>query len=146
MVRMDTAKRIERWRWVLGVCVLLCACDEDPGECEQRTGTYAVRYLETSGGCGPIPDQVITIDAQPTAVDPSCVGEIRTSEDNCDVTLVDVVCPEAGIGPGVTSTANGKAQWSGDGATGDAALNLVVRDAGGVVLCQSSYEVAYDRI
>lgn len=86
------------------------------------------------------------IDAQPTAVDPSCTGEVRTSEDNCDVTLVDVTCAEPGIGEGVTSTANGKAQWSRDGGTGDGTVNVVVRDFDGVVLCQSSYEVAYDRI
>ena len=143
---MDTVKTIDGRHFMLGLSLLVCGCDEEPGACEERRGTYTVRYLETTGSCGPIPDQVITIDAQPTAVDPSCVGEIRTSADNCEVTLVDVVCPEPGIGEGVTSTANGKAQWSVDGGTGDATLNLVVRDFDGVVLCQSSYEAEYDRI
>jgi hypothetical protein len=143
---MDTVKTMGWTRWALGVLAFVCACDEEAGECEARMGTYMLQYVETTGSCGPIPDQVITIDAQPMAVDPSCVGDVRTSEDNCDVTLVDVVCPEPGIGEGVTSTANGKAQWSRDGGTGDATVNLVVRDFDGVVLCQSSYEVAYDRI
>jgi hypothetical protein len=134
-------------RWAPLFLAVACACGADEAEqCEERSGTYGLRYFEQSGNCGPIPDQVITIDAQPVAPEAPCTGMIRHSEDNCEVTVIDVTCPEPGIGAGVTSTMNGKAQWSEDGSSGDATVNLVVRDVDGVVLCQSSYAVEYERL
>jgi hypothetical protein len=125
--------------------VVVGGCASEDRECADRSGTYQLRYFEQTGGCGPIPDQVLTVDEM-TTIDPACSGRIVSSADNCEVTLVDFTCAEPGIGPGVTSTANAKVDWSTAGDQGDGVFNLVVRDGTGIVLCQSSYEVEYDRL
>jgi hypothetical protein len=62
------------------------------------------------------------------------------------VTTVNVVCPEDGIGPGVTSTTNGKAYWDDAGSLGTGQATIVVRDASGAILCQSSYDVTTTKL
>lgn len=127
------------------VLVILGACASENEQCEARTGTYQVRWFEQTGGCGPIPDQVVTVDEM-TTIGAECSGRAENSADNCEVTIVDLACPEPGIGAGVTSTANAKVSWATDGEQGDGLFNLVVRDVDGIVLCQSSYDVEYDRL
>jgi hypothetical protein len=90
--------------------------------------------------CGAIPEQVVTVDVQPLTPPPPCTGgEIRYSADNCEVTLVNVTCPEDGIAPGASSILNGKVTWSSDGSSGSGLVTLVVKSSTGAVLCQSSY-------
>lgn len=35
------------------------------GKCESRSGTYRSRYVERSGTCGLVPEQIFSIDGQP---------------------------------------------------------------------------------
>jgi hypothetical protein len=121
--------------------------EDQVGPCAQRSGTYRFNYTERSGTCGAIPEQIATIDAQPATPPPPCIsGEIRYSADNCEVTNIDVLCPEDGIAPGATSTTNGKYTWAQDGSSGTGQLNLVIKDSSSLVLCQSSYNVAATRL
>lgn len=128
--------------------VLACGCGAaTDGPCAQRGGTYRLNFTERSGTCGTLSEQIGTFDGQPAAPPPPCTsGEIRYSADNCEVTNVNIVCPEDGIGPGVTSTSNGKYSWSADGAHGSGQLAIVAKDASGVVLCNSSYDVVATRL
>jgi hypothetical protein len=124
-----------------------CGSGSSRGICAQRSGTYRSKDTERSGTCGDIPEQIVTIDSEPLVPPAPCTGgEIRYSDDNCDVTLVNVVCPEPGIGPGVTSTTNGKVTWSSDGSSGSGVLTIVVRDGTGGILCQSSYNDVESRL
>lgn len=115
------------------------------GECDQREGTYELRYTETSGTCGDIPNQVFTIERQPTEIVAPCTGEIVYSADNCEVTNVDVTCPETGVAADAFSVSNGKYLWDCDAGAGEGTANLRVSDSVGI-LCQSSYDVFAERL
>jgi hypothetical protein len=106
--------------------------------------------VERSGTCGAIPESVTTIATQPVDVvrdvPPCTSGQILYSTDNCEVTNVDIVCPEDGIAAGATSTSNGKYYWDESGDVGTGTLNLVIRNPDATVLCQSSYDVSVVRL
>jgi hypothetical protein len=120
---------------------------EESGPCEQRSGTYRFSFAERSGNCGAIPEQIVTIDAQPMTPPAPCMsGEIRYSSDNCEVTNVNIVCPENGVAPGATSTSNGKYTWTRSASSGSGEVNMVVKDDSGLVICQSSYSVSATRL
>lgn len=116
------------------------------GPCAQRSGTYRLNFTERTGTCGAIPEQITTIDSEPTAPDAPCTGEIRYSMDNCEVTLVNIVCPQNTIAAGDTSTENGKVTWSQDGASGNGQEQLVVKTSTGQIQCQSSYDLVGTRL
>jgi hypothetical protein len=104
-------------------------------------------YTERSGTCGAIPEQMGTIDAQPTAPPPPCTsGEIRYSSNNCEVTNVNLVCPEDAVAAGATSTTNGKYTWNADGSRGVGEMSILIKDSSGLALCQSSYNVVATRL
>jgi hypothetical protein len=133
---------------VLSVIMLSsCGSGGSGGPCAQRSGTYRANYSERSGTCGGIPEQIVTIDTQPTVPPAPCTGgEIRYSADNCEVTLVNVTCPEDGVAPGATSTVNGKVTWSADASSGSGQLTYVFKASTGGVLCQSSYNIVDTRL
>jgi len=104
-------------------------------------------YTERSGTCGAIPEQVGTLDAQPTAPPAPCTsGEIRYSIDNCEVTNINIVCPEDAVATGATSTTNGKYTWNADGSRGVGEMSILIKDSSGLALCQSSYNVGATRL
>jgi hypothetical protein len=114
----------------------------DRGPCAQRSGTYRMVLAERSGNCGSA-ETVETIDAQPSKPPPPCTaGEIRYSEDNCEVTNVNVTCPTT---EGGTSVINGKYTWSKDGSSGAGTMAMTIGDNLGLV-CQSSYDVTLERL
>src|SRR5690349_19561037 len=137
---------------ILGILVLVAVgCGSaQQGPCALRSGTFRVDAVERSGTCGPLTEQITTESQtdischQPPA--PCTSGGIQDSVDNCQVTTVNVVCPEDGVGPGVTSTANGKAYWDEAGSMGTGQMSIVVRDASGAILCQSSYDVTTTKL
>jgi hypothetical protein len=121
--------------------------DSSPGICSQRSGTYRTAYTEKSGTCGAIPEQTGTFDAQPTAPLPPCTsGEVRYSGDNCEVTSINIVCPEDAVATGATSTTNVKCTWNADGSRGVGEMSILVKDSSGLALCQSSYNVVVTRL
>lgn len=130
--------------------VLAVACGSDPDVavmCAERSGTYRTSFTERTGNCGQIPEQIDTLDEQPASPPKPCTdGEIRYSKDNCEVTNIDITCPEEGIERGATSIVSGKYRWSSDGGSGTGEANFVVKDAQGLVLCQSSYDVVVTRL
>jgi hypothetical protein len=112
--------------------------------CAQRVGTYTTTFAERDGTCGPIPEQIETIDEQPTEPAEPCTGSIDYSADNCRVTF-DQTCPEPGLSelfstPDVTSRFDGIVTWSENGASGSGVVQFVVMDAAGLILCQSTYD------
>lgn len=115
------------------------------GPCSQRSGTYRFDWSERSGDCGAIAESIMTVDGQPASPPAPCTGEIRYSADNCDVTEVNIMCPETSVA-GSTSTTNGKVTWSQDGSFGSGQLAIVVNDASGAILCQSSYDISATRL
>lgn len=120
---------------------------DDPGVCSQRSGTYRIAYTERSGNCGAIPEQMGTFDAQPTTPPPPCTsGEIRYSADNCEVTNINIVCPEDAVAPGATSTTNGKYTWNADGSRGVGEMTIMLKESSGLGICQSSYNVVATRL
>lgn len=138
-------------RHTLIVVFLVGACgsneDGSSGPCSQRSGTYRMMFAERSGNCGDMPEQVTTIDAQPTAPPPPCTsGEIRYSADNCEVTNINILCPEDAIAGGATSTTNAKFTWSPDGSTGRGVMSILLTDSSGVAICQSTYDAVATRL
>jgi hypothetical protein len=134
--------------WLLAL-VFGCSAGDDAtiAMCAQRAGTYRVTYVERSGACGAFPEQLMTIDEQPTTAPPPCFsGEIRYSSNNCEVTNVDVHCPEPGSGEGHTSMTNGKYTWNESGSRGEGTMQIVLRDAESRILCQSTYNVIAVRL
>jgi hypothetical protein len=118
-----------------------------PRVCSKRSGTYRIAYTERSGTCGAIPEQMRTLDAQPTVPLPPCTsGEIRYSADNCEVTNINIVCPEDAVAPAATSTTNGKETWNEDGSRGVGEMTILVKDSAGLGICQSSYDVVATRL
>ncbi|MEZ4376225.1 MAG: hypothetical protein R3B07_35805 [Polyangiaceae bacterium] len=137
---------------VLTTCLCLigglggCSSGDDGGPCAQRSGTYRIVYTERSGNCGALTETIGTIDAQPTAPPAPCTGEIRYSEDNCEVTNVNITCPEPAVSTGAYSIQNGKYSWSTDGSSGSGSLNLKVYDGNDALLCQSTYSASAQRL
>jgi hypothetical protein len=130
---------------------VLVACSASDGSttgpCAQRSGTYQFDFTERSGTCGAMTESISTLDAQPTSPPSPCTsGEIRYSSDNCEVTNVDVVCPQDGVATGATSTMNGKYDWAKDGSAGAGVMAVAIKDSSGLVICQSSYDVTAKRL
>ncbi len=111
--------------------------------CVQRQGTYRVQYQERSGDCGPMTEQMVTMNGQPETPGDSCTGEILYSADNCEVANVNVKCPVEDVGEMVF---NAKMDWSLDGSTGQGEQNVILYDTYGEFVCQSSYDVAIKRL
>lgn len=105
-----------------------CGCDF----CTARSGSYRVTYEEESGNCGPLHEEIVTLDRQPTAVEPPCTGSIDYSSDNCEVTF-SATCPDG-------SSSTGKALWDCDGAYGEATIELTAPG------CSSIYHVEHERL
>ncbi len=136
-------------RQVVFATILACACEVDDdldGTCAQRMGTDPATYVERTGTCGGLVEEVMTLESQPVDVvndlAPCTSGHILCSANNCDQRghRVD------GIKAGATSNANGKYDWDRAGDRGTGILNLAIRNASGEVLCQSSYEVTTVRL
>ncbi len=113
------------------------------GPCFGRAGaTYVIDYVQRSGTCGAITEQVATPGAA-TDAQSACVGGATVSADQCTVTL-DTACPLSGNTGGHDET-RGTVRWSQDGATGDGVLDERIFDAAGALLCRSTYDVTYSR-
>ncbi len=131
-------------------CVITSACsseDESASEpCAQRSGTYRMTFVEQSGNCGTMPEQIVVATGQPETpqeVDPACTGTIGYSADNCVVTN-DVTCPGA---TGYLVTQTGSFNWSQDGSSGSGTLQVrITRESDGILECSSVYAASYVRI
>ena len=136
--------------WAWGVCfAVVCSVWSCDKQCEHRSGTYRASFHERDGTCGRMIEQVFTVNVQPVEPTPPCTGEIRYSEDNCEVTNVDITCPEEGIGPGVISITNGKYEWTEDGDVGTGTMQIVLWDTAPYndrLICQSTYDVDIERL
>lgn len=114
--------------------------------CDDRSGTYTVEYVETGGTCGNMRPATLYFHNQPDAVPEPCTdGEVRHSDDNCEMTNINVACPEDSIRGEVMIT-NGKYTWNADGAAGFGSVTITVQAANGRVRCQGSYDVTITRL
>ncbi len=137
----------------LGVCVLVGVmaggCGTTSGHpgtrrpCGGRDGaTYAIDFVERSGDCGPIAEQVATPEASSTAQS-ACTGGATVSADQCDVTL-DLSCPLLGNTAG-HEVDRGTVHWSDEGSIGVGIISIVDFDGADIVACRSTYDVTYTR-
>lgn len=111
--------------------------------CSQRHGTYRVTFFESSGTCGYMPEQVITASQSGSSIHPSCTGFVDNSDNNCRVTG-ETECPGA---VGYWFREKFVADWSKDGSTGNAVLQLAIfKTTTGYMVCSSVYDVVYKRI
>lgn len=111
------------------------------GHCVDRSGSYLYHYVETSGNCGPVSDQISVVGgATAQAVEASCKGTQLASTDNCAVEL-DLTCP-APTAPGVYVHSSGRADWSNDGSRGSAVIEYTLT---GAVNCSSVYDETITR-
>jgi hypothetical protein len=120
----------------LGALAIHACC----GDCPTRSGTFEFRFTETSGSCGDITTQVVTLSQDDMLDD--CLGDVLVSEDNCTVTNVDVTCPS--LTPGIVQVMNGKFEWDCDN-TMIGTANIRLEDSAGVI-CQSSYDVEAEQL
>ena len=119
--------------------------NDEPSDCALRVGTYSSVFAVRSGNCGAIPEQLETIDEQPTEPPAPCTGTIDYSTDNCEVTS-EATCPAETLGAGWTTTTELKANWNESGSHGTAITQFVVYDDAGAVVCQGTYDVAITQL
>lgn len=128
---------------LLALAVAVTGCGDT---CAERSGTYEAVYTERSGTCGQMATETLIVDEQPTSVPEPCTdGEIRYSDDNCEVTNINVTCPGGGL-PGDTMISNGKYTWDESGDVGFGFVTITVQSARGSTRCQSSYDVSISRL
>jgi hypothetical protein len=135
------------------VSLLCLACSDDAnssGPCAHASGQYRWEYTATSGNCGQIPDRTTNLDSRPEKPPSFCTsGEIRYSDDNCQVSYIDITCPLEELGPGLgpgTSTQNGTYTLAQDASTGTGKLTLLDLNPDGDVLCQGNYDLKLVRL
>lgn len=113
------------------------------GPCAQRAGTYAARYTERQGTCGPVQERVSSLTVQPQTadvIDAGCTGSIAYTPDNCEVTYASA-CPEDGIEKGGSLTTNGNSKWNASADHGTAVEQWTIRGPAGQTRCLSTYDV-----
>jgi hypothetical protein len=102
----------------------------ETGVCQERSGTYLVRFQERAGGtCGARAPEVRRVN-EPQTLPAGCAAPdlLRYSVDNCEEVAADVVC-----GDRSTTT---RVLWSADGQAGAGTEELVAPG------CSSTYDVA----
>jgi hypothetical protein len=115
------------------------------GACAERKGNYQAHFVEQSGTCGPLADQVLAVESQQSAqmLPAGCTGTVTPSTDNCSVQL-NTTCPGA---PGFHVIQSGQSTWSADASSGSANLQITTtQDSDGTATCSSAYSVTYTRI
>jgi hypothetical protein len=134
---------------ILGLLVSGCGgSDDEPVECSRtdRSGTYLVQMTETSGNCGPIPDQLGRLD-DAEALPAVCAHDAadRWSDGDCKFERA-YSCLEDGVGPGYTSSSVAVTeQQDSDGGSFTGLVTITVFDAAGAVACKSTYELTATR-
>ena len=124
-----------------GLSLVGCSDDSGSGEptgpCNDRSGTYRVTWVEQSGKCGAMPEQIVT---GKEGLDPACTGGTEFSSDNCEANM-DITCPGA---TGYLVTLRGKVTWSVDGSLGTGTIQmLIVKESNGWTECSSVYSLTY---
>jgi hypothetical protein len=111
--------------------------------CATPSGMYLASYQERTGTCGVLAEEIVTFDGQPTKPAAPCTaGEYRYSDDNCDVSTVNVTCPSlSGEGSVVW---NGKYTWNAKATEANGTVSLDQTDV--PFPCKSSYNVVLERL
>jgi hypothetical protein len=117
---------------------------EEGGACASRSGSYATRYTQASGTCGPIAEVVGAITGQPAEPGGECLGHIDYSADGCVATTV-ARCVESQLGAGFESTIDGRVEWDSSGSSATGSMEKTVFKPDGAVHCRSSYAIAISR-
>lgn len=126
----------------ISVVVLLGAmfgCAKD-GPCASQSGKYLLKWVQRSGNCGSLPEQIVTIapagKGDGTGSN-ACSGGHTRSSDQCTWDM-NVQC---GIAGGQT-TLKGTVNWDEDGKIGTGILEATVTDP----YCRSTYDVTYTKL
>jgi hypothetical protein len=116
--------------------------DEPAGPCAPGSGSYRVTYVERSGNCGPIPEQVVVTPTLQLA-DVECVGGPKSSADLCTVTM-DQTCTDAVNN--VSTRQEGTVHWNKAASSGSGVTQITIRHVDGTFVCSSTYDVTYTRL
>lgn len=126
---------------------MLGACEDDDFECslQDRNGSYLFSYVELSGNCGPIGAAVGRIDNSAPVM--GCTLEVAdvVSEDACKLERT-IICEAPSLGAGFTTKTVAVSEQQDENAeliTGT--FSIFVRDAAGVQVCGSTYDVEAER-
>ncbi len=109
--------------------------------CAARKGTYKATFTERAGTCGKINETIITF-GQSGSAPSGCTGSQVTSANNCTVDI-NITCP---LNASDSFHETGHGSWSADGTSGEAIIELVLSDRYGNFLCQSTYDINYERV
>lgn len=113
-----------------------------PGPCAVRTGSYRTSFVERSGNCGPVPEQV-SLQGSPSLA-AGCGSGSTLSADNCTLTL-DLTCQNPTTGSALVE--KGVIHWSEDGAMGGGIVQSIISNAATrAIECESTYNVTYSRL
>jgi hypothetical protein len=129
------------------LCLSACASRSSApgGPCAERVGAYRLSYLERSGNCGALSEQIIVLGHSDAGADDPCKGPVTETDDACTVT-VDVTCPnKASNAPDSVLEERGSVRWTKDGVKGSGVLQMLVTTREGVEICSSTYDVTYIR-
>jgi hypothetical protein len=104
-------------------------------------GSYSVRYVERSGNCGALPEQIVVIEPNTPAA--NCHGTWSITADSCAIDA-DLTCLDAATGDSVEE--RGHLAINLDASMISGALQIILTDPNGIVLCSSTYNVTYTRL
>jgi hypothetical protein len=115
--------------------------------CADRSGVYRSVYTERSGTCGELEPSTFSAEEQPTSVELPCTdGEIRYSDDNCEVSNINVTCPGGELPGDRGIVLNSKYTWNEEGDAAFGVSTILILGAGGRTRCQSTYDVSVTRL
>ena len=111
-----------------------------------RTGTYLVEYIELSGTCGPLPDELAQFENGRNISDgttaPVCTDQTRTwSDDECTI-AADYTCTTADA---VFSWETTTEQLTSNGSELAGTGSVRRTELDGTVVCSGTYDVVATR-
>jgi hypothetical protein len=124
--------------------------DDDPGSTKptscvagESTGTYLVHFVERSGDCGSLNDRLIRVDD--SGLESNCTEDAPTvlSNNDCKVESA-VTCIDESTDQRVSQVSVLEELEAGGEKLGGT-TTFTVRDAGGMFLCSSTYDVTFTR-
>lgn len=137
-----------RYLWILGLALIGCSGDDEPGavDCSKadRNGTYLFEYAERDGTCGAVPDSLGRLDAS-ADIPANCIRTAADvwSADECKLER-SAECTVAEDGLVIHATAV-TSQTDDSGEVLSGLYSVTARDLAGNFVCSGTYDLTATR-
>lgn len=120
--------------------LMIAACGKlQANPCATKSASYLQRYVQTSGNCGAIPDQLVNISADGALVGAKDVTCDDYASDGC--TQRNTNCKGPAVN-GVTCSATSSLTFVSSGATASGVFSVACT---GTAICNGSYTITATR-